>query len=68
MRKHVLFGLSYGAIDMGAKLAVFRFMTEGINEDEGFSVNMWRKPIPIFVTALLTCWIKVPFEIGYKAY
>lgn len=60
--------MGYGAVDMGVKLAVFRYLTEGINEDVGFSVQFWRKPLPIFSGALATFSFRVPFEIGHKAY
>lgn len=69
IRREVLYGLTYGGIDMGFKLAVFRFLTEGINEiDDGFETDYWRKPIPIFFAALFTSWTRAPFEISRKAY
>lgn len=69
MRRQVLYGMTYGGFDMGFKLAVFRFMTEGINEQFAeFSTDIWKKPFPITLAALLTCWTRAPFEISYKAY
>lgn len=69
IRREVLYGLSFGAFDMGIRLAVFRFLTEGINEaDYGFNTQIWRKPLPIFLAGLLTCWTKIPFEIAHKAF
>lgn len=54
---------------MGFKLAVFRFMTEGVNELKNeFSIDSWRKPLPIILSAMLTCWTRAPFEISYKAF
>lgn len=60
--------MTYGGIDMGLKLAVFRFLTEGIDEDKEFSVDTWKKPLPITLAGALTCWTRAPFEIAYKAF
>ena len=69
LSRQVLFGLTFGAVDLGARLATFRFMTEGINEYQtGFNIQSWRKPIPIIFGALFSCWVKAPFEIVEKAY
>lgn len=67
-RKDALFGFGYGAVDMGIKLAVFRYFTEGVPNSEDFNAHNWRLPIPIFFAGLFTCWMKSPFEIGFKAY
>lgn len=63
------FGISRGALEMGTRLAVFRYFTEGLpSKPSLFNIEFYRKPIPIFVSALSTAWIRAPFDIVQKAY
>ena len=46
-----------------------RWLTEGLPENpQGFNVHYWRKPLPILVGSVITCWMRAPLEIAYKAY
>ena len=63
------FGLTRGALEMGSRLAVFRYFTEGLpSKPLLFNVEFYRKPLPIFVSAFATAWIRAPFEVIQKAF
>lgn len=49
---------------MGTRLVAFRYFTEGLpSKPLLFNLEFYRKPIPIFFSALVTGWIRAPFDI-----
>jgi hypothetical protein len=49
---------------MGTRLVAFRYFTEGLpSKPLSFNVDFYRKPLPIFVSALASAWIRAPFDI-----
>lgn len=49
---------------MGSKLAIFRYLTEGLpSKPLLFNIDFYRKPLPIFLSALVTGWMRAPFDI-----
>lgn len=53
-----------GSIEMGLRLSVFWYFTEGLpSKPLSFNYDFYRKPLPIFVSALTTGWIRAPFDI-----
>lgn len=49
---------------MGTRLAVYWSLTEGLpSHPNTFNSEFWWKPLPIFVSSILTAWIRAPFEI-----
>jgi hypothetical protein len=58
------FNLTRGSLEMGSRLAVFRYFTEGLpSKPNFFNYEFYRKPLPIFVSAICTGWLRAPFEI-----
>lgn len=51
-------------IEMGTKLAVFWYFTEGLpGKPTIFNYEFYRKPIPVMLAAICTAWIWAPFDI-----
>jgi hypothetical protein len=64
MLRNMGFNMIRGSVDLGARLAVFRYFTEGLpGKPLFFNYDFYRKPLPIFVAALATGWIRAPFEM-----
>ena len=69
LRSCMLSGVAIGSIDVGLRLAVFRYFTGGIYQTEGtVNVDYYRRPFPTMLAAALTSWIAVPLEISRTAY
>jgi hypothetical protein len=69
MLRNLGFNMTRGSIEMGFRLVVFRYLTEGLpSKPLLFNIDFIRKPIPIFVSALATAWIRAPFDIIQKAF
>ena len=69
LKRRLYFGIGLSLFDIGPRFATMRWLTEGLPENpQGFNVNYWRKPLPILVGSVITCWMRAPLEIAYKAY
>ncbi len=63
------FMVTRGMLDMGIRIASFRYFTEGLpSKPVHFNYDWYRKPLPIFVSSILTAWLRAPFDIVQKAY
>jgi hypothetical protein len=55
--------------EMGTRLAVFRYFTEGLpSKPLFFNYEFYRKPLPILVSAILSGWARAPLDIVQKAF
>ena len=69
LRSYMFSGLAAGSIDIGLRLAIFRYFTGGLYQTEGtVNVDYYRRPFPTMLAAALTSWIAVPFEVARVAY
>jgi hypothetical protein len=64
MIRNTGFGVTRGIFEMGTRLAVFRYFTEGLpSKPLFFNYEFYRKPLPIMVSAILTGWVRAPLDI-----
>ena len=69
LRSYLFNGLAVGSIDVGLRLAIFRYFTGGIYQTEGtVNVDYYRRPFPTMLAAALSSWVCVPFEVSRAAY
>lgn len=69
MLRNTGFLATRGMFDMGIRLAVFRYFTEGLpSKPLYFNYEWYRKPLPIFVSSILTACLRAPFDIVQKAF
>ena len=58
-----------GSLDIGLRLAVFRYFTGGLYQSPNtVNVEFWKRIYPTMLGAALTSWILVPFESARAAY
>ena len=69
LRSYMGYAVARGSIDIGLRLAVFRFFTGGLYQSpNSVNVEYWRRVFPTMLAAAATSWIMVPFEVSRAAY
>jgi hypothetical protein len=69
LRSYMSQAVMRGSIDIGLRLAVFRYFTGGLYQStDSVNVEYWRRVFPTALGAALTSWLLVPFETSRAAF
>ena len=69
MKGRMSYAIMAGSIDIGGRLAVYRYFSSGLYQSYGsVNVEAWRRFLPLAVSSLATSWIMAPLEVARAAF